>query len=596
MTRVSPFLLLAGILSSPALGQSDPLAPLPAPNEPAKPAVRPQSQPPVESAPLRTQAQPVPVVPSVQIPRDWRGVFAAIRSGNWDGAQAGIATLPRSVLTPVALAELYTAKGSPIVSLQQVQALVGQAPDLPKAEQLARLAIARGASVAPAIAQPKPDVGLGSGPRRYRVKPVTGEPLADTLRSQLDPYIKADDAIDAERLVYAQAPMLSPEAQAEAWQRVAWAHYSIGQDLDAKRVADVGRSVSTGEWGAASAWLSGLASWRLNDCNGASAAFRQAAGTTQGELRAGALYWTARAEQACRRPQSVEPLLRAAATSPESFYGLLARETLGTETTIAKAPPAPLQSVQNLPNVARAEALVAIGEHWLAEDMLRYQARIGSPADQEALIGVAKKLGLAGAQYWLATNGQRGVRVYQSERYPMPAWTPAQGWQVDPALAYAHIIQESNFRADAVSPASAMGLMQITPITVRQHASSLNMDPRSVDLFNPMMNIAFGQQNLQMLRSSPATGGALPKMMAAYNAGLTPVSRWATIPDKGDPLLWIESIPYWETRYYVPAVMRNLWVYQGLENEHQESLTALAQHRWPGVPVNRGTRISSITQ
>jgi soluble lytic murein transglycosylase-like protein len=239
---------------------------------------------------------------------------------------------------------------------------------------------------------------------------------------------------------------------------------------------------------------------------------------------------------------------------------------------------------------------VAIGEHWLAEDMLRYQARIGSPADQEALIGVAKKLGLAGAQYWLATNGQRGVRVYQSERYPMPAWTPAQGWQVDPALAYAHIIQESNFRADAVSPASAMGLMQITPITVRQHASSLNMDPRSVDLFNPMMNIAFGQQNLQMLRSSPATGGALPKMMAAYNAGLTPVSRWATIPDKGDPLLWIESIPYWETRYYVPAVMRNLWVYQGLENEHQESLTALAQHRWPGVPVNHGTRISSITQ
>ena len=36
------------------------------------------------------------------------------------------------------------------------------------------------------------------------------------------------------------------------------------------------------------------------------------------------------------------------------------------------------------------------------------------------------------------------------------------------------------------------------------------------------------------------------------------------INDKGDPLLWIESLPYWETRYYVPAVLRNMWVYQGL--------------------------------
>jgi soluble lytic murein transglycosylase-like protein len=74
--------------------------------------------------------------------------------------------------------------------------------------------------------------------------------------------------------------------------------------------------------------------------------------------------------------------------------------------------------------------------------------------------------------------------------------------------------------------------------------------------------------------------------MAAYNAGLAPVTRWAAIPCDGDPLLWMESIPYWETRYYVPAVMRNLWVYQGLENEQAPSLKALAQHRWPtSVPT-----------
>ena len=73
-------------------------------------------------------------------------------------------------------------------------------------------------------------------------------------------------------------------------------------------------------------------------------------------------------------------------------------------------------------------------------------------------------------------------------------------------------------------------------------------------------------------------------MIAAYNAGLVPVERWGAINDRGDPLLWIESIPYWETRYYVPAVMRNMWVYQGLGGAAQPTLVAIAEHKWPAFP------------
>jgi soluble lytic murein transglycosylase-like protein len=576
MIRFATSLVAVSAIASPALAQSqDPLAPLPATTAPA------HSQP----------AAPVPTIPTAQqpvqsrgvtAPKDWRGVFDAIQNGDWASAQAGIYSLPSGVLTPVALAELYTAKGSPVVSLQQIQALLAQAPDLPEAGQLARMAIARGAVTAPPITPVRAIVPIASAPRRYRAAPVAGEPLADQLRSQLDPLIKTNDAANAEALLNQQGPYLSAEARAEAAQRVAWAYYSLGQDQDARRVADTWRSGATGEWASAAAWVSGLASWRLNDCNSASADFRTVASTTsQTELRAGALYWAARAEQACRRPQAVTPLLEAAAQSPESFYGLLARETLGTETRLSNAPVVSTASVETQPNVQRAVQLAAIGEPALAGDMLRYQARIGAPADQEALIAVAKRLNLAGAQYWLATNGQPGARVYPSEKYPHPAWSPSGGWRVDPALAYAHIIQESNFQPNAVSPADAVGLMQVTPITVRQHAASLNFDARAVDLSNPSVNLTFGQQNLEMLRSSPVTGGSLPKIMAAYNAGLAPVTRWAAIPCDGDPLLWMESIPYWETRYYVPAVMRNLWVYQGLENEQATSLKALAQHRWP---------------
>ena len=52
-------------------------------------------------------------------------------------------------------------------------------------------------------------------------------------------------------------------------------------------------------------------------------------------------------------------------------------------------------------------------------------------------------------------------------------------------------------------------------------------------------------------------------MIAAYNAGPAPVAEWKPAAStSGDPLLYIESIPYWETRGYVPIVLRNYWIYE----------------------------------
>jgi soluble lytic murein transglycosylase-like protein len=230
---------------------------------------------------------------------------------------------------------------------------------------------------------------------------------------------------------------------------------------------------------------------------------------------------------------------------------------------------------------------VGIGETALAEEMLRHQAKIGSSSDHQALLEVARRLNLAGAQYWLATNGQPGVRVQAADRYPRPQWTPIRGWRVDPALAYAHIIQESNFRSAAVSTAGAVGLMQVLPSTASAIAYQDGLGYSRENLFSPTLNLEFGQSFIERMRRSAYTGGQLPKVIASYNAGPLPVGRWAAIQDKGDPILWIESIPYWETRYYVPAVMRNLWVYEGLEEEDQASLKAMAQHRWPALQASR---------
>ena len=606
---MSIYLLLAVAAAVAAQGQAqDPLAPLPtqpaasdAPVMVQVPEVpTPSGQP--NSAPTFTvpPAQPITIVPPaatappvaiVRVPRNWSEVFTAIRAGRWAEAQAGIASLPQGVLTPVARAELYTSKGSPVVSLGQIQGLLAEAPDLPQADQLARLALTRGATTYPGYVAKRPITWLGNSPSRSRARPVSGEPAADQLRGQLDKLIKTDDAANAEILLMQSAPYLSYEARAEAGQRVAWAYFATARDADARRVADTYRQGAAGDWATQSAWVSGLASWRLNDCNAASAAFRDvAARAQQRELAAGGTSVPRAQPSNSRRPGAVAPLLKAAANSPESFYGLLARETLGVDKRLPPDVHNGIGRVQNLPNIRRAEELVQIGQPWLAEELLKHQAQIGRVQDHHALIEVARKLNLPSAQYWLAHNGQYGAVVDAVDRYPIPHWMPRNGWRIDPALALAHMRQESNFRPDVVSPAGAVGLMQVLPTTANAMARVNGVS--SANLFDPTSNIEHGQSFIETMRRSGATQGQLPKVIAAYNAGPLPVARWSYMAPS-DPLLWIESIPYWETRYYVPAVFRNLWVYQGLANAEMPTLSALAQHRWPAFPTGQ-TNLAAV--
>jgi soluble lytic murein transglycosylase len=612
---LSIHLLLAAAAMAAAQGQAaDTLAPLPAqPAVTPPPVLVPVNPSPATSepniAPVYTVSPPVPVTvvpPSttpqvpiapapavVRIPRSWNEVFTAIRRGRWVEAQAGIAVLPRSILTPVAKAELYTAKGSPVVSLQQIQALLAEAPDVPQAERLARLAVTRGAMTTPQYVPRRRIAWLGNSPSRYKAKAVAGEPAADQLRAQLDPLIKADDAVNAELLLMQSVPYLSYEARAEAGQRVAWAYFAMNRDADARRVADTYRPGARGDWASQAAWVSGLASWRLRDCESASRAFREVAATAaQRELSAAGYYWAARAEQACRRPRSVAPLLKQAATSPESFYGLLARESLGISKSLPSYGHGSLARIEATANVQRAEELVKIGQPWLAEELIKHQAQIGRPQDHQGLIELTKKLDLPSAQYWLAHNGQYGATVNPADRYPMPRWMPRNGWRIDPALAFAHMRQESNFRVAVVSPAGAVGLMQVLPTTANQMARRIGYDAGS--LYDPYANIEYGQSFIEAMRVSSATQGQLPKIIAAYNAGPLPVARWSYMAP-ADPLLWIESIPYWETRYYVPSVLRNLWVYQGIARAETPTLSALAQHRWPAFPTSR-TNLAAATE
>ena len=129
----------------------------------------------------------------------------------------------------------------------------------------------------------------------------------------------------------------------------------------------------------------------------------------------------------------------------------------------------------------------------------------------------------------------------------------AREHQMDPALVKAVVAAESNFDSRAVSHAGALGLMQLMPATGRAVARKIRL-PYSglVTLTDPESNIRLGTSYLGQM--ADRFDGNAVLATAAYNAGPHRVDRW--LPESGneDARIWIENIPFNETRKYVKRV------------------------------------------
>ncbi len=537
-------------------------------------------------------AQPAPTVLSKSEQSAYTEIFANIRVQKWDDAAKLIDRMPAGPLSAMARAELYLAPNSPKVDAAQLQALLQSAPYLPQAEQLATMARKRGADALPDRPGIRRFSWLGGAPKRDLPNNIA----SDAFRSELQTFIKNDDPASAERLVESKAGELATDALAELRYRVSWSYYIENDDLSAKRLSGIARAAG-GEWGTQAAWAYGLASWRLKDYAAAFEAFdtvsRHAAND---DLRAAGLFWSARAAMAAKQPQQFQPRMQNAAQLPETFYGLLASESLGMDPIARKAAKVAKldwNSLKDQQNAILAVSLAEIGQTKLADEALRHQAKIGDARQHANLAQLAGSLNLASTQFWMGHYGPSRDQSNAMARYPMPNWEPTGGWRVPPALVYAHTLQESNFRTDVISPAGARGLMQVRPGTAGDLARARGIGFAASELDRPSVNLEYGQSYLEKLRDLPATGGLLPKVIAAYNAGPTPVTRWNTeIRDNGDPLLFIESIPYWETRGYVSIILRNYWIYEMRENKASGSLNGLAQYLWPRFPDANGNVIA----
>ncbi len=533
-------------------------------------------------------SQPAPNVLSAQEKAIFTAIYDTIRAEKWDEAARMIDAAPQSPMSAMARAELFIAPNSPKVEAEQLQALLEAAPYLPQAEQLATMARKRGLEMLPERPGIRRFSWLGGAPKRD----LPANKASDSIRAELQVFIKNDQPFAAELFLESKAFELSPEALTELRYRVAWSYYIENDDASAKRLSAVAQ-VAGGEWGTQASWVLGLASWRLGDYAEAYNAFDHVGRLANNDdLKAAGLFWGARAAMAAKQPQYMQSKMQKAAQLSETFYGLLASEALGMEPIarkVAKVVKLDWASLKNQPNAVLAVGLAEVGQNKLADAALRHQARIGDARQHANLAQLAGSLNLASTQFWFGHYGPSRDQSNATARYPLPNWEPTGGWRVTPSLIYAHTLQESNFRTDVISPAGARGLMQVRPGTAQDLARARGAFFTASELDRPSINLEYGQSYLEKLRDLPTTGGLLPKVIAAYNAGPSPVARWnSEIRDNGDPLLFIESIPYWETRGYVAIILRNYWMYEMRENRASGSLKGLAQYMWPKFPDANG--------
>jgi len=343
-----------------------------------------------------------------------------------------------------------------------------------------------------------------------------------------------------------------------------------------------------GDWAGAARWFGELIARYPSDTRSSLARFRlaarayrdnqldSAAALYQGEVmaagpqRTGARFWLGRIAQTRGDSAGARDIWRALARDDSlGYYGLRARRETDmprVAVPVAAAPPGIPTAVIN--GLARLDTLMLAGLD--SEAQLEVRAVLGRPPqDVESLLAWSEGLGLRGFGSaavrlgWQAFVKAPGEPRVLRAIYPWPARAAveaeAKEFAVDPLLLVAIIRQESVFDVEALSPAGARGLAQLTQGTAALTARGLDVTFYPEWITVPDLNLHLGAAHLaELLRRF----GRLETAIAAYNAGGSPVRRWLERDGADDPDQFIELIPYPETRGYVRSVMRNRELYR----------------------------------
>jgi soluble lytic murein transglycosylase len=278
--------------------------------------------------------------------------------------------------------------------------------------------------------------------------------------------------------------------------------------------------------------------------------------------------WAAAGDQAAARQRWREVI----AQQPRSYYAVVAARRLQQAPWVPESQPDSFPRVATVDSaMARIALLERLGMD--AEARLEYDAlEEQAPRSPDRLIATAHAFlehdqssrAIRLAQR-LIDSGARDPRAYRLlfpvlDRDELTRDAKAHG--LDPAFVAAIIRQESNFNPHATSVAGARGLMQVLPSVGAEVSRSLRFPVwNSALLYDADANLQIGTAHLAAFVKQYDT---TPRILAAYNAGGSRVSRWSAKPGVDDPEVFAERISFSETRDYVRLVQRNQAIYKAL--------------------------------
>lgn len=288
-----------------------------------------------------------------------------------------------------------------------------------------------------------------------------------------------------------------------------------------------------------------------------------------------ARYWQGRAAEELGRIEEASSFYRLSAEHPTTFYGQLSLVRLtGNNQPMLELPPPPFVSQEALVRFESREVTRAL--RLLAEQNEDYYFRIftyhfddelGDAAESRLLAQLAHEYGFTRLGVRAAKAASYRWNILPEESFPVIDLPPPSGYaEPEAALVHAIIRQETEFDPRAISSAGARGMMQMMPATARQTARRMGLPYRYESLtYDAEYNMRLGRYHLQEVVDE--FDGSYILAMAAYNAGGHRARRW--IQDYGDPrtdeidpIDWLESIPFSETRNYVQRVMENVQIYR----------------------------------
>ena len=279
-------------------------------------------------------------------------------------------------------------------------------------------------------------------------------------------------------------------------------------------------------------------------------------------------YWLARAHESLGNEKARDRVLDNARLSPTSYYGLLAARRRGAQapTGIALAPEAFAMTAKASKNRVRALLLESVGLEAAAHRV----ARQSKDRALSALVGDHHRAWRSGGRFIPRPSVKDG-RVINAvgwrASYAMPhleVATPIANKRGVPLdVVYAIMRTESGFMSDAVSLVGALGLMQLMPYTARGLADVLDQErPDPATLTTPEVNIPLGTSFLSI--STKELGH--PALAAAgYNGSPHNVARWLREFGDLEAELFVERVPFKETRNYIKRVSAVSAVYRALD-------------------------------